>query len=309
MADLGDEIDGNRAGGIELDLSIVVVSYNTVDLLRACLASLPAACTPLVWDAWVVDNASHDGSQEMVAAEFPAVHLIANAENAGFTKANNQALRRASGQVLLILNPDTEPEPGSLALMVSALRADNTIGAVGPMLLNTDGSLQRNGRRFPTVWREFLGHAGLAALSRRAFDRRLEYGREDFAVPADVDEVSGACLMLRRDVTDRVGFMSEEFFMFYEETEWCWRIRKAGFRVQYLPAARVKHHWMASVKRDSRRMTQVLYRSARTYWRKTGGLPAQCAIECVILIGSARNSLLHLGVWVKRQLRRARMIR
>ncbi|HEV2472097.1 MAG TPA: glycosyltransferase family 2 protein, partial [Chthonomonadales bacterium] len=255
-----------------MDLSVVIVSYNTRELLRSCLLSLPGACDGLKYEAWVVDNASSDGSAGMVEAEFPKVRLIANSANVGFTRANNQALGQSEGRHVVILNPDTEPRPGALKLLVDYLDSHPEVGAVGPKLLNTDGSLQHNGRRFPTPWREFLGHTNLRRLSRERYDRELEYGRDDFDQEWETDEVSGACLMVRRAVMDQVGPLDEDFFMFYEETEWCWRIKRAGWRVRYVPQAQVVHHWMAAVRQQSRAMTARLFRSALIYYRKTGRL-------------------------------------
>lgn len=292
-----------------MDLSIVIVSYNTREMLRDCLRSLPAATEGLQVETFVVDNASPDDSAAMVAAEFPDVRLIANSENVGFARANNQALRLTLGRHALILNPDTEPEPDALALLVRYLDEHSEVGAAGPKLLNSDGSLQHNGRRFPTPWREFLGHSGLRNLNRAAFDRKLHFGRDNFDIEWETDEVSGACLMVRHTVMDQVGMLDEDFFMFYEEIEWCWRIRKAGWKVVYVPQARVVHHWMASVRQQSRAMTARLFKSALTYYRKTSGLPSQIAIRGVMLIGLTKNEFLHFGVAVKRQLRAAKLIR
>jgi len=292
-----------------LDLSIVIVSYNTRDLLRACLRALPAATEGLTVETFVVDNASPDESAAMVAAEFPGVHLIANRENAGFTRANNQSLRLSAGRNVLILNPDTEPEPGSLTTLVRYLDTHPEVGAVGPKLLNSDGTLQHNGRRFPTPWREFLGHSGLRNLNRAAFDRVLHFGRDNFDVEWETDEVSGACLMLKHTVMDQVGMLDEDFFMFYEEIEWCWRIRKAGWKVMYVPQARVVHHWMASVRQQNWAMTARLFQSALIYYKKTAGLSSQLAIRLVMLIGLTKNEFLRLGVAVKRRLRRVGLVR
>jgi GT2 family glycosyltransferase len=292
-----------------MDLSIVIVSYNTRDLLRKCLASLPAAAPGIEFETFVVDNASPDDSAGMVCAEYPAVRLIANTDNAGFTRANNQALRLASGRHALALNPDTEPEPGSLAILVRFLDEHPGAGACGPKLLNSDGSLQPNGRRFPTPWREFLGVSGLRRLNPAGFDRKLEYGRDDFDSTCPVDVVSGACLMVRGETMARVGMLDERFFMFYEEYEWCWRIHRAGLEVYYVPASRVVHHWMGAVKQRSREMTAQLYRSQWLYYRKTAGPAAQLAIAGVVAIALVKNELLHLGVAAKRLLRRAGIVR
>lgn len=291
------------------DLSIVIVSYNTRAMLRDCLTALPAAVGTLQVQVWVVDNNSPDFSAAMVQQEFPHVHLIANLDNAGFTRANNQALRQCTGRNVLILNPDTEPEPGSLALLSRYLDAHPDVGAVGPKLLNSDGSLQHNGRPFPTPWREFLGHSGLRNLNRAAYDRLHEYGRNDFDVEWETDQVSGACMMVPARVMQEVGMLSEDFYMFYEEIEWCWRIRKAGYRVMYLPQSRVVHHWMGSVRQQSRAMTRRLFRSSLTYYRKTRGPLGPVQIAPAVLCGLTRNEILGVGVAIKRRLRALKLLR
>ena len=292
-----------------MDLSIVIVSYNTRDMLRACLAALPHATGGITAEVWVVDNHSPDDSAGMVAAEFPNVKLIANADNPGFARANNQALRQSKGRHVVILNPDTEAESQSLTRMVWYLDANPDVGAIGPKLLNTDGSLQHNGRPFPTPWREFVGHSGMGRWNPRVYDRKYEYGREDFDQTWETDQVSGACMMVPRVVMDKVGMLDEDFFMFYEEIEWCWRIRKAGYKVVYLPEARVVHHWMGSVRQQNRAMTARLFKSALTYYGKTAGTGARAAMLGVVGMGLAKNELLHLGVAVKRQLRARKLIR
>ena len=285
-----------------VDLSIVIVSYNTKDMLRDCLNRLSAAADGLVSETFVVDNASLDDSAGMVASEFPDVHLIANQDNAGFTRANNQALRLSIGRHVVILNPDTEAEPGSLAVLVHFLDDHPDVGAVGPKLLNSDGSLQPNGCRFPRPWREFLAVTGLRNLNRAAFER-ASWGREEFDQISEVDQVSGACLMVRGSVMQQVGMLDEDFYMFYEEVEWCWRIKQSGWKVFYVPQARVIHHWMGSVKQNSRAMTARLYQSSLVYYRKTGGIGSQLAIRAVMVMGHAKNSFIHSGVAVKRWVR------
>ncbi|GDX40230.1 glycosyl transferase [Armatimonadota bacterium] len=291
------------------DLSIVIVSYNTREMLRDCLNALPAGAQGLTTEVFVVDNNSPDGSIEMVQKEFPSAICIANRDNAGFTKANNQALKLAQGEFVVILNPDTETELRSMTTLVNFLREHPDTGAVGPKLLNTDGSLQHNGRRFPTPYREFLGHSGLANWNRVKFDREMEYGREDFNLLAEVDQVSGACMMVPKRVMDEVGMLSEDFYMYYEEVEWCWRIRQAGYKVYYVPDARVVHHWMGSVRQASHAMTARMFKSALTYYQKTGTPRQRLAIRGVIAMGLAKYQFIYFGVRVKRVLRRLKLIR
>lgn len=289
-----------------MDLSIVIVSYNTRDMLRACLNSLPDAAKGLNSETFVVDNASPDDSVGMVAAEFPTVRLIANRDNAGFTRANNQALRQASGRHVVILNPDTECEADSLTLLVRYLDDHSNVGAVGPKLLNSDGSLQHNGRLFPSPWRDFLAATGLWKLHSGAFERDIEFGRDDFDREAEVDFVMGACLMVRRDVMEQAGMLSEDFYMFYEEVEWCWRIKRAGFKVMYVPQSRIVHHHMGSVRQRVWAMSNRILKSAITYYAKTGTPLQRVAILPVVAIGYAKNAFIQLGVRVKRLLRKFR---
>ncbi len=286
------------------DLSVVIVSYNTEGMLRDCLAALPAAAATLRTEVFVVDNASPDNSAAMVREEFPNVHLIVNRENAGFVRANNQALRISRGRVVALLNPDTEAEPESLTRMVHFLDAHSDAGAIGPKLLNTDGSLQKNGRFFPQPFGELIGHLGLAKYGLRTYERRFEFGRDDFEATVEVDQVSGACILVPRRVMEKVGALSEDFYMYYEETEWCWRIKKAGFRVVYYPESRVKHHWMGSVRQVSFDMTERLLTSTQIYYRKTAGRGARAAIWGVRLLARLRNRWIRFGAGIKAKLRK-----
>ena len=290
-----------------LDLAIIVVSYNTEALLRACLAAIPAACGDLTSRTWVIDNVSSDESAEMVRREFPEVSLTVAPSNLGFSRANNLALadpEARAARFQLLLNPDTEPHPGSLAELVRFMDSHPDAGACGPKLLNTDGSIQRNGAKFPGLLRDFLSVTGLRRLAMRRYEVALGYGREDFDQLVEVDQVSGACLMVRREVLDQVGPLDERFFMFFEEIEWCWRIRRAGWTVYYVPEAIVTHHWMGSVKQHSRRMTDQLFRSQLLYYKKTSGPLTVLGIRGVMALGLLKNQLLHTGVAVKRGLRR-----
>jgi len=296
----------------EHDLSIVIVSYNTLDLLRKCLLAIPPAIENFKVEVWVVDNHSPDRSADMVAEEFPEVHLIANADNPGFAFANNQAIRQSRSRHVLLLNPDTEALPGSLAMLVKYLDANPETGAVGPKLLNSDGSLQANGRRFPTVMREFLVTTGLDALSnvmqKSAFDS-AEFMRADFDVTCEVDSVSGACLMMRSAAINEIGLLDESYFMFYEEIEWCWRLKRAGYRVAYIGGSQVVHHWMGSVRQLGRASAAHLRRSARLYYLKTGGRGAALGMSIISLLAASRTVILHFGAAIKQRIRALRSSR
>jgi len=230
-----------------VDLTVVIVSWNVRDLLRRCLRSIEAeagmAGDDLALEIVVVDNASVDGSVEMVRAEFPHVRLITNDENRGFTVANNQGLALGQGRYLLLLNPDTEVTGDALATMVRSMDSDPEVGALGPQLRYPDGSLQSSRRRFPTfatalvestVVQEWWG-------DNRALRRYYMADTPDDAVQS-VDWVVGACLLVRRQAYEQVGGLDEGFFMYSEEMDWCRRIKDAGWLVVYLPTATVIHH-------------------------------------------------------------------
>jgi len=227
-----------------VDLSIVIVSWNVRDLLRRCLHSILDTQHSVRVEVIVVDNASTDSSSDMVPAEFPAVHVITNQENRGFPVANNQGLAVAQGRHVLLLNPDTEvmdAEVG-LATMVAFADAHPNVGMVGPQLLNPDGSVQSSRRRFPTLATAAFESTWLEPYaSRRLLARYYLLDRPDDVVQ-DVDWVTGAAMMARREAIEQVGPLDEGFFMYSEELDWCKRFREAGWRVVYLPTARIVHH-------------------------------------------------------------------
>ncbi len=225
--------------GALTDLSVIVVNWNTCRLLEACLQSVEAARKDLAVDVLVVDNGSTDGSVELVRERFPADELIANAGNRGYAGANNQAVERARGRYLFLLNSDAEVETAALRALVAYADDHPEAGVIGPKLLNPDGTLQPSGGRFPTPASTIASLLGLNRLTGRP---RYGTGR-DYSVPAEVDEVSGAAMLIRREVIDQIGGLDEGFAWGYEDVDYCLRARRAGWRVHYVPDARVMHHW------------------------------------------------------------------
>lgn len=223
------------------DLSVIIVSWNTRDLLRACLGSLRRETEGLQSEIWVVDNASDDGSPEMVAREFPEVRLVRNRTNRGFAEANNQVLRKATGRYLLLLNPDTEIRPGAVDAALEAARTWGT--AVAARLLNPDGSLQHSCFRFPTLGTDFLEALYLHRLLPLSLRGRIllgGYWSHDEA--RTVDWALGAFLLAPAEAVDAAGPLPEEYPLFGEDLEWCWRLREAGYPVRYCPEAEVVHY-------------------------------------------------------------------
>ncbi len=223
-------------------LSIVIVNWNVRDLLRRCLSSILADSPSRTLEIIVVDNGSSDGSVEMVRAEFPAVHLIANAENRGFPAANNQGIAVARGRYILLLNPDTEIVGDALATLVVFADAHPDVGMVGPQLLYPDGSIQSSRRRFPTLATGFFESTWLQKYAPRRLLERYEFLDQPADAVQDVDWLYGAAIMARREAVAQVGPLDEGYFMYSEEMDWCHRFRAAGWRIVYLPTAQVIHH-------------------------------------------------------------------
>lgn len=233
-------VAGSRSGAAP-DLSIVIVSWNTRELLRTCLESIEAFSGDLDLEIRVVDNGSDDGTADMVEAEFPGVLLIRNPDNRGFAAANNQALRKATGRHLLLLNPDTKVEPGALETAVGAAEAWKT--TVAARLLNPDGTLQHSCFRFPSLWVDLLEAVYLHHLLPGGIRGRLllgGYWPHDEA--REVDWALGAFLLVPRAAVEEAGLLPEEYPLFGEDMSWCWRLGRAGYPVRYCPDARVVHY-------------------------------------------------------------------
>lgn len=229
---------------VEARLSISIVNYNAKEYLEQCLRSVLASGCRLPMEIIVVDNHSQDASAQMVREEFPAVTLIQNTRNEGFIKANNKGLRASRGKYVLSLNNDTVVRPGALDTLVDFLESHPESGACGPKVLNPDGSLQRQCRRgFPTPMSAIYYFLRLHKLfpGNRKFGHYLMAHLDPDQV-GEVDSLSGACMLVRRDVMDRVGLMDESFTMYGDDLDWCYRIKKAGWKIHYVPQAVILHH-------------------------------------------------------------------
>jgi N-acetylglucosaminyl-diphospho-decaprenol L-rhamnosyltransferase len=240
---MGTERFCGRAQSVSLGLSVVIVNWNVRDLLRRCLASiLPSAAGDTDPQIIVVDNASTDGSVEMIRTEFPQVTLIANSVNQGFAKGNNQGIAATEGRYVMLLNADTEVLDNALITLTEFLDARPDVGLVGPQLLYADGQVQSSRRRFPTLATLFFESTWLAWLAPRSLLDRYYVLDQPNDVTLDVDWVMGAAMLTRREVLQQIGGLDEGFFMYSEELDWCRRIKAAGWRVVYHPAAQIIHH-------------------------------------------------------------------
>jgi GT2 family glycosyltransferase len=263
-----------------LDLGIVIVSYNTRDLLRNCLHSVYASQGDFTFDVCVVDNASPDGSAEMVTAEFPQARLITNTKNLGYPSANNQGLeafdfaetpnpQSRPPRFALLLNPDTELPPDALARMLDFMADHPDAGAAGPKLVLPDGSLDLACRRsFPTPEVAFYRFTGLSRL----FPRSRRFGRYNLTCldpdqVSEVDSVVGAFMLVRTEAIAQAGLMDGQFFMYGEDLDWAYRIKAAGWKVYYNPAVQVLHVKRAA-SRHSPRARVEFYRAMDIFYRK-----------------------------------------
>ena len=263
-----------------LDLGIVITSYNTRDLLRTCLRSVYDSRGDFIFQVCVVDNASPDGSIEMVVAEFPQTRVIANTENVGYPSANNQGLEvfgfvqtplsdSRTPRFALLLNPDTELPPDALAQMLDFMSERPDAGVVGPKLVLPDGSLDLACRRsFPTVEVSLYRFVGLS----RIFPRSQRFGRYNLTYldpdqVAEVDSVVGAFMMVRAEAIAQAGLMDEQFFMYGEDLDWAYRIKAAGWKVYYNPVVTVLHVKRAA-SRSSPRSQVEFYRAMDIFYRK-----------------------------------------
>jgi GT2 family glycosyltransferase len=249
-------------------VSVIIVNYNGGPLVRDCLGHLWPQLKA-GWEVFVVDNNSFDGSVDNLESEFAGVHVIRNTTNGGFARANNQALAVAKGTYILLLNPDVELLPGSLATAVAYLNEHPDVSILGPKVL-------RNGRLDPPARRSFktpetylykvIGLSRLFPRHRRFGRYYLSYLDEDQIT--DVDSVVGAFLMIRRSVVEQIGPLDERFFMYSEDEDWCWRAKQAGGRVVYHPRVVVHHAKGASTSKNRLRMRFHFHRSLWLFYRK-----------------------------------------
>lgn len=252
------------------DLAVVVASFNVAPLLKDCLESIETARGALEVEVVVVDNDSSDGSPEMVSASFPDVRLIRNDTNVGFARANNRAIKETGARYVLLLNPDTRIPERTLEPMIAFLDEHPDVGVVGPRVVRPDGRLDEACRRsFPTP----LSAAARFLQLDRVFPKSRTLGRyrQTFRDPSDryeVDSVVGAFMMLRRSALEDVGVLDEDFFMFGEDLDWCWRFKNSDWRIYYLGDHEVIHHKGASCTTAPHRMNWHFHRSMVLFHRK-----------------------------------------
>lgn len=274
------------------DLTISIISHNTSGLLRDCLNSVYKNIKDIKFEIIVVDNNSTDDSVEMIRKEFPQVTLIQNKENVGFAKANNQALSRSKGRFFLLLNSDTVLLPNSLNEMVNFMDTHPKVGAVGCRLVFPDGTPQPYISKFlnlpSALWTVFLGFVNAKVLVRspkwkrfiakyfgliigKTINLYLSYYLEDGKTVQEVDRVSGACMLVRHETIKDVGLLDENFFMYAEDSDWCFRMRQRSWKICVLPEVKVVHYVGQSSEEMFTRTSPERYKSTCYFFKKYYG--------------------------------------
>lgn len=226
-----------------LDLTITIVSWNTKELLRGCLQSLPKGTEKIKYEVHVVDNASSDGSAEMVKAEFPFVRLFANEDNLGFAKANNQSWREAKGRYWLLLNSDTEIQDKTLDSLIEFMDSHTKAGLATARLNYADGTPQHCAQPIPSILRILLEATRLHRILPKDFRGRFLLGTYfDYETYATIGWAWGTALIAKREAIEEAGALSEDFFMYGEDLEWCLRLRAKGWQIWFVPQAKVLHY-------------------------------------------------------------------
>lgn len=287
-SDTGDAIP-QRSG--EMPLSIIIVNWNTLDLLRDCLESVYEGLRGQDAQVIVVDNASEDGSADMVSELFPTVELVRNSENRGFAAANNQGFALAHGKYVLLLNSDTLVHGDVLQQSVAYMEAHPQVGGFGCRVLNTDGTVQRTCSMYPSLLNTALSASGLWKLAWPRFFGRYEMSDWQRDSERTVEVVSGCYLMLPRKVIDDVGGLDETFWFFGEDDDWCRRIREAGWELKFAPVGEITHYGSASARKFEHRRDMMLTQAKVRLHRKHSGFAAAAACWALLLLFNSSRAL------------------
>jgi GT2 family glycosyltransferase len=253
-----------------------------------------------------VDNGSTDGSGRVAKEKFPEVKVIENQENVGFAEANNQALRISKGKYLLLLNPDTQVKEKAIEGLVSFMETHPRAGISGAQLLNSDGSKQNSIANFPSLATELLNKSFLRWL----FPKKFPGKERDYPEPIEVDSVIGACMVVRRDALEQVGLLDEDYFIFLEETDWCYRMKRAGWKIYHIPQAQVFHFQGKSAETVKKRARVEFYRSRYHLFKKNRGhlqwfllligLMIRLGVELIFITAACLFTFFILKKWRQR---------
>jgi N-acetylglucosaminyl-diphospho-decaprenol L-rhamnosyltransferase len=299
-------------------VAIVILNYNTRDLLRDAIQSAYYDSAQHAITVYVVDNASPDGSAAMVEAEFPQVRLIRSATNGGFAYGNNLALRQIlastdtqydDDRFIMLLNPDAALQPGALDTLIRYLQTHESTGVVGPRVLLPDGTLDPACRRsFPSPAVSFYRMTGL----QRLFPRSPRFGRYnltylDPAEETEIDALTGAALLVRESIVREVGLLDEQFFMYGEDLDWCYRIKSYGWRIVYVPEAVVRHHKRAASTKRALPSIRAFYDAMRVFHRKHYAARTPAPVNIFVELGISLKEAWALATNMARPAERRRV--
>jgi GT2 family glycosyltransferase len=296
----------NNSMASTVELAIVIVNWNTRELLLGCLKTILEHPPARAYEIWVVDNGSTDGSVEAVRQQYPRIQIIANTQNTGFAAANNQAIEVSTGRYILLLNSDTEVLSEALERMCIYMDEHPEVGASGCRLLNGDGTLQRScWRGYPGLRSTIIDGFYLWRLFPTLFSKS-EVTLANHQTPQSVDHLLGACMLVRRSVIDVVGPLDPNYYMYLEETDWCWEIRTAGWQIMYLPEPRIVHFGQQSAHKIEDRLLPIGYASLCRFIRKRNGrwLGLRLLLLKVVI---ALSVILRIGLWTVRLVQRPQL--
>lgn len=278
-----------------MDISVVIVAWKAKHYLELCLESLVSAPPRRSMEIIVVDNASEDGTVEMVEARFPNVKLIKSSENLGFAKGNNVAIRQCQGRYIALVNPDVIVFPDCIDALAKFLEENPKVGNVGPRVLNPDMTLQSTCRRFPTLWNNFCTATSLATTFKNS---KWFAGEHMLYFPHDrtlaVNVLVGCFSMIRRETFDEVGLLDENLFMYGDDVDWCRRCWNAGWQVVFFPGAKAIHDRGKTTSPYPVRFAVAQQKSILVYWRKHHGLGARLGIRMIMIFHQFARYVLSL---------------
>lgn len=280
----------------KITVSIIIVNYNTVELILQCLKSIYANCNEIDFEIIVVDNASHDGSVEAISNNYPQVIIIENEKNVGFSKANNIAIKKSKGAFLLLLNSDTIVLPGAIKLLVEFLDSRSYVSAVGPKLLNADMTLQRSWFDFPSSIKTFCNITGISKLLYRLVNascvlpaallfKQPAFMITDVHEPMRVDYLVLACLLVRHDLIDIIGMLDENLFFYHEDCELGYRLNKHYLNTYYYPSAEIIHFGGSSSNINKLETYREYFKSLIYVMSKYGNILVAATIRAAIVSG------------------------
>ena len=290
----------------DIVLSVVIVAYNRRDLLAQCVASVLEDARGIAAEVIVVDNASRDGSADMVAAQFPTVRLIINPVNVGYGGGLNEGIAVARGAYVLVLNQDIVMRPGALRSLIGCAEEHPDAGVVGARLEYADGRFQHSAFRFPDTAQAFYGFFdGLVPLDSV---RNGRYPPEQYDRTFAAEHLLGACMLFRRAALEQVGVFDPTFFMYYEETDLCWRLRHAGWQNYYTPDARVMHVSAASTSASSEAMSVEFHRSQAIFYRRHRGLGGYAVLKAIVWAGTAYRLARSVRAYLRGRITRGLLV-